>query len=74
MRKIMRIRLWLIEERERAMHFSRLPPERHPEGTDTLWIPRSQIERVLKFPPLPNGWRECEATVADWLAEKEGLG
>ena len=38
-----------------------------------LWIPRSVITSITKFPPNQNGHRECLVTVEDWFAEKNEL-
>lgn len=67
----MKLRLFQIEVRERAIKFSKTPPGNREQ--DILWIPRSVIEHVSRDKALENGWRPCEVTVEDWFAEKNDL-
>ena len=64
----MKVRLWFVKETEKAVCYSKVPPERHPGPEDMVWIPRSLIEQRTKF---PSG--EHHLTVTDWFAEKEKL-
>lgn len=64
----MKIRLWFIREPDKARLYSRLPPERHPEIEDQLWIPRSVVSHTSKE---PSGLHIVD--VEDWFAEKEWL-
>ncbi len=66
----MKLRLWQIEDRGTSIKFSTAPPDR--QGRE-VFIGRSVIEHISRGAPLPNGWRECEVTVPDWLGEKEGF-
>lgn len=65
----MKVRLWFIEETDKARHYCKLPPERHPvQPDDYIWIPRSLVSHTTK---QPNG--EHIVDVADWFADKNGL-
>jgi hypothetical protein len=64
----MKVRLWLIRETEKAVLYSKLPPDRNPEQSDQVWIPRSVIESRTKF---PTGEHHCVITT--WFAQKENL-
>ncbi len=63
----MRIRLWLIRETEKARQYSRIPPERHAEPSDLLWVPRSIVEHTTKC------GSEHEVDLPDWFIEKNNL-
>lgn len=67
------VRLWQIGGTPKAYLFSRRPRERDSNPKDAVWIPRSQIECITKFPEDTFGWRECEVTLPDWLVDKHGL-
>ena len=62
------ISLWFVKETELARQYSKLPPERHPEQSDYVWLPKSQIERTTKFPT-----GEHHLVLPLWLVEKHGL-
>lgn len=64
----MKIRLWFIRETDKARLYSKLPPERHPEDSDRVWIPRSLVEHTTKY---ANGQHVVD--VPDWFAERENL-
>lgn len=66
------VRLWQIGATPRAVLFSKVPKERdaHPQG---IWLPRSQIQHITRFPPVVGSWQECHVTLPEWLAEKKGL-
>lgn len=66
-----RLRLWEIEQREKAILFATMPD--HSPRTRKVWIPRSVIDHISRDAALPNGWRPCTVDVADWFAEKEDL-
>lgn len=61
------MRLWLISETDLARRYSKLPPERHPEESDMLWIPKSIIEHTTKR------GNEHDVKLPDWFIEKKGL-
>ncbi len=63
--------LWLIEERELARLYSKVPSSRNPGADDEIWIPRQVIKHQSKTPRKP--WPECIVEVEDWFAEKVGL-
>lgn len=63
----MTIRLWLIRETPAARLYSKLPPERHPEDTDCLWIPRSIVEHTSKCGD------EHMVKLPDWFIEEKSL-
>lgn len=67
-----KVRCWLIEEREKAILISMLPPDKNVEHFN-IWLPRSQLEHISKEPALSNGWRECIITMPLWLAENKKL-
>lgn len=64
------IRLWIVRETAAAYQFSTTPENRQGE---LVWIPRSMVERITKFAEQPERWRECEAEIQEWFAEKKGL-
>jgi hypothetical protein len=61
------MRLWLIHETGLARRYSKVPPERHPEESDMLWIPKSIIEHTTKR------GNEHDVKLPDWFIEKSGL-
>lgn len=63
----MKVRFWLVRETEKARLYSKVPPERHPEQSDCIWIPRSIVEHTTKR------GNEHEVDLPDWFVEKEGL-
>lgn len=63
----MRIRLWFVRETERARLYTKIPPDRNPEKTDYVWIPRSVAEHTTKRGD------EHEVELPDWFIEKLGL-
>lgn len=63
----MQITLWLIRETELARLYSKIPPERHPEKSDEIWIPRSVVEHTSKM------GNQHIVTLPDWFVEKSGL-
>ncbi len=74
------VRLWLLWENgkpvetDKARRFSRVPPERHPQEDDLVWLPRSSCHRITKFGMQPGDpCQECEVEIEDWLAEQKGL-
>lgn len=64
------LRLWLIRETDMARLFSKTPPGR---DAVPVWIPRSVVKRIIKFPVVPGQPRECEVEIEDWFVEKEGI-
>lgn len=70
----MKVRCWIIEQRDKAIKVSKLPPDRLSTDTmDFIWLPRSQLEHISKDPPLPNGWIPAIITMPEWLAEEKKL-
>lgn len=67
-----KLRLFEVEKRDKAILFSKVPDSNR--GMNTVWLPRSQIEHITRRPD-PNGgkWPECEVTIPEWLAEEKGL-
>jgi hypothetical protein len=70
----MRLRMWFIDETDKARLYSRVPSSRSEDVGNRVWIPRSVVEHTTKR-PAHNGekWPEHELIVADWFAQKEGL-
>jgi len=64
----MKLRLWFIRETGLARLYSKLPPERNPDETDQVWIPRSLVANTSKE---PSGLHIID--VEDWFAEKNNL-
>lgn len=62
-----RMRLWLIRETELARLYSKVPPERHPEKDDQLWVPKSIVEHTTKR------GNEHDVKLPDWFIEKNDL-
>ncbi len=62
--------LWLKRETEGARLFWLGDPSRMPVPGQ-LWIPKSVIVNMLKFPGRP--WPRCLVTVEDWWAKKNEL-
>lgn len=64
----MKLRLWPTgRSTEKAREYCKLPPDRHPEPADKIWIPISVIEHVSK------NTTSHEVTVEDWWGEKNGF-
>ena len=61
------MRFWLIRETELARLYSKVPPERHPEKDDQIWVPKSIIEHTTKR------GIEHEVKLPDWFLEKNNL-
>lgn len=61
------MRLWLISETELARRYSKVPPERHPEESDMLWVPKSIVEHTTKR------GNEHDVKLPDWFIEKNNL-
>jgi len=61
------MRLWLIRKTELARRYSKVPPERHPEESDMLWVPNSIVEHTTKR------GNEHDVKLPDWFIEKNGL-
>lgn len=60
--------LWFVSETEAARRYCKLPPTRHPEPSDYVWLPKSQIEHTTKFPT-----GEHHLVLPLWLVEKHDL-
>jgi hypothetical protein len=75
----MRLRLWFIEETEKARHYCKVPKSRNPgsvmrDNTNYVWIPRSLISHTQKRPSVDGvEWPEHDVQVEDWFAQKESL-
>ena len=63
----MKIRLWFVRETEKARLYTKTPPDRHPEPTEFVWVPRSIVEHTTKR------GTEHEVELPDWFIEKAGL-
>jgi len=63
------LKLWLVEEREKARLFLVNPPE--SRNRRTIWIPRSLTHHLSKdMTSHPN---PCVVAVEDWFLEKNEL-
>ena len=62
------VSLWLIRETDAARQYSKVPPERHPDPADYVWLPKSQIEHTTKFPT-----GEHHLVLPLWLVDKHDL-
>lgn len=62
--------LYLITGTDLAYLFSP-----RPSGSEkgAVWLPRSQIHRVLKHPANLGEWQRCEVVIPFWLAKKNNL-
>lgn len=69
------VRLWLIRSTEKAHLFSTTRPGNPSRDSREIWVPRSVIKSLVKFGEeiKPGEWRECEAAIEEWWAQKEGL-
>jgi len=68
------VRLWETETKsELAIKFSKLPPEKKPEKSDFVWVPKSIIEHITRMPAGQAGWKECGVTLPDWFVTKAKL-
>jgi hypothetical protein len=67
------IRLWQVGGTEKAYCFSKLPKNKAEGNYAGIWIPRSMIERITRFPAGVGEWQEVHVTVQEWFAEKKGL-
>lgn len=67
-----KVNLWKIDssrdDTAKARCYSKVPPERHPEAEDFVWIPISIIEHTSR-----NVGGHHIVTLPDWFVEKEGL-
>ena len=61
------MRLWLIRETELARRYSKVPPERHPQESDMVWVPKSIVEHTTKR------GNEHDVNLPDWFIEKNNL-
>ena len=62
-----KIRLWFLRETPLARLYSKVPPERHPEASDQIWVPRSITEHTSKRGD------EHTLTLPDWFAAQHDL-
>lgn len=63
----MQITLWLVRETELARLYSKIPPERHSEKSDEVWIPKSVVEHTSKTSS------QHTVTLPDWFVQKAKL-
>jgi hypothetical protein len=61
------MRLWLIRETVLARRYSKVPPERQPEESDMVWVPKSIVEHTTKR------GNEHDVKLPDWFIEKNNL-
>lgn len=61
------VRLWLVRETDKARLYSRVPPERHGDASDEIWVPLSIAEHTTKR------GAEHMVTLPDWFITKEDL-
>ncbi len=71
-------RLWFVSETEKARRYCRLPMSRHPgndlpDNPNYIWVPKSVMEHVTKYPPAEGDRPIHVVEVADWFADKENL-
>jgi hypothetical protein len=66
------LRLWQIGSTEKAYLLSKVPKSRDPHAQG-VWVPRSVIEHITRFPAEPNEWQEVHVKLPEWIAEKKGL-
>lgn len=65
------LRLWLVTSTSGAWLFNREPPHKPPFN---VWVPRSQVKRVLKYAADPIGThRPCDVEMPEWLAREKKL-
>jgi hypothetical protein len=48
------INLWFVRETPAAVLYNRLPDGRYPEPEDQVWVPKSVIIQVDRFPKEPH--------------------
>lgn len=66
------LRLWQIGGTDKAFLLSKTPRDRDPHAPG-IWVPRSVIEHITRFPAQVGEWQEVHVTVPEWIAEKKGL-
>jgi len=66
-----KVKLWYMNETVRAYLFSKIPSSRQGDKTDQVWIPKSLVEHIQKWPAKQNElWPEWILTMPDWFVEK----
>lgn len=67
------IKLWLVSSTDAAYLLTQFPKSEDPIGRRGVWVPRSMIERITKWPAGLNEFQKCEIDIPEWLAVKKGL-
>jgi hypothetical protein len=66
------IRLFLMEQTDKAYRFSKTPRDRDPQS-EGVWVPKSMVECVVWLPEEAGEWRQAFVDMQEWFAEKKGL-
>ena len=72
------VRLWFLRETHAARLYSKVPSTRNPDLgpriQDTVWVPRSVVERCQKQPAkVGEAWPEHFLGLPEWFANENGL-